>query len=724
MIINLNIKFISKRLQIILYGIILKLFISFPFYIYCQNETNGTNNTINNTSSSHKSLEAECNGNTLNYYISANFQKYIDYLSLNFSEFEDKPLISSIEEIKSIGVVEGTIYEKLAKTRYGSNYKTYKSYHEIQNALKTHLIDGFITSKEYGDIIKMNNDDLTYFYYENRDITINYKLFIKSSDNDNLLNKIKFVISKDLNELKTTWFGCDENFKNIFKNLSEENENLTIALKINEPPFSYLDLNGDNSGLIVDILYHFANNYGYNLEIINLEQDYTIDQLLETNNNIQISGFLCFNETYENQIIFENLFNEEIETVVIIRYENYNHSKLFETYDSIEKFNNEILGALNETVDLTGNYFNNAEIQIKENAYDLFNSLLLKEINGFIIDELASIYYSNKVNERFVYFPNIIGKNYFCFIFENETIKNQFNEFLSSINNKNISLEEIFSEIELIDELTNKTFEGNETLNIIIDKNIIPFVYKEKGIYKGYEISLLYNFSYKYDYALTFNEKNEINNNVYIGCLNISNETELGFFSDTIYESNIVFTTRKDILKDYLTIKILDKNYREKTKNEIIIPIIFSNNRKLSFCIAPEKYNYTIILECYIFGLYSFNQFLGQLEYGEIDNKIKIMGTSIEVKNLLNANSIFPEENIINRSNLENIICPNNFNSTVKVKSSSSGYKIRVASIVGLVVVGILFATAILTIVIMYTKEIKSPKEKKYKLTNTSSNVI
>ena len=277
----------------------------------------------------------------------------------------------------------------------------------------------------------MNNKNLTYFDFENIDKNINYKLFIKTPDNNNLLNELELELSNIFNDLKTIWLGCDDNFKKIYKNFRRENNDLTIALKINEPPFSYLDSNGENIGLIVDLLYHFANSFGYNLNIINLEKNNNINQLFQENENISISGFLSFNESYENEIIIKNIFNEEIKTVVIIRKENYNNNNLLKVYESIDKFNNENLGTIDETYELTRNYFNDAKIQIKDDVYNLFNSLLMGEINGFIIDELTSMYYSNKVNERFVHFPNIIGKNYFGFIFDNEKIKNQFKDELN-----------------------------------------------------------------------------------------------------------------------------------------------------------------------------------------------------------------------------------------------------------------------------------------------------
>ena len=46
-------------------------------------------------------------------------------------------------------------------------------------------------------------------------------------------------------------------------------------------------------------------------------------------------------------------------------------------------------------------------------------------------------------------------------------------------------------------EQLNNSLNETEILNIIINKTIIPFVFKENGIYKGYEINLINSFSYE-----------------------------------------------------------------------------------------------------------------------------------------------------------------------------------------------------------------------------------
>ena len=133
----------------------------------------------------------------------------------------------------------------------------------------------------------------------------------------------------------------------------------------------------------------------------------------------------------------------------------------------------------------------------------------------------------------------------------------------------------------------------------------------------------------------------------------------------------------------------------------------------------PSKYDDNISLNCSVFGLYIQNQFKGEYEFGTLNNKIKITNLILEAKNFLNANNLFPDENIVNISNMTGIICPDLYNEINKTQNKTSGFKVTTASIIGLIVVGILLAAAILIIVMMYTTEIKPTKKGNYKLTHS-----
>ena len=63
--------------------------------------------------------------------------------------------------------------------------------------------------------------------------------------------------------------------------------------------------------------------------------------------------------------------------------------------------------------------------------------------------------------------------------------------------------------------------------------------------------------------------KNETNK-VYVGVTKIL-QTNLGFYSEAIYEINIILETRKEKLKDTFKIIVLSNNYKEKSVNNVFM---------------------------------------------------------------------------------------------------------------------------------------------------------
>ena len=63
---------------------------------------------------------------------------------------------------------------------YKLNIKKYKTYDENNEALRQLNIDGYIVTKVFGDFIKMNNYELTYFEYKNNKEIIQYKFLIQN----------------------------------------------------------------------------------------------------------------------------------------------------------------------------------------------------------------------------------------------------------------------------------------------------------------------------------------------------------------------------------------------------------------------------------------------------------------------------------------------------------------------------------------------------------------
>ena len=178
----INILFRNNKHKRISEYIFLFITIELNLYSYhiilCQDD-------LNNSVEKIFSMEPQCKGITLTYYISANLSKYMENLSQNYSMIENKPIFSSIKDITNIGYVKNTIYENFTENLIVANNISFDSYDEMIQSLNFGSIDAFITTKIFADIIKMNYADLTYFEYKdsNSDKIIQYKYFLKSSNN-------------------------------------------------------------------------------------------------------------------------------------------------------------------------------------------------------------------------------------------------------------------------------------------------------------------------------------------------------------------------------------------------------------------------------------------------------------------------------------------------------------------------------------------------------------
>ena len=521
----------QKKRRYILFLFFFEIIIFFQIFVGCQDNQDENDTTIIDNEGG--ALKAECKENTLKFYYFANFSDYLEILYENYIDIESRPIYKSIDDIKALGVIDGTVYKNISQNLNLGQLRLYSTYDEIISALRRRIIDGFFTCKEFGDYIKMNNDDLTYIEYNTTEDIIHYNFLIQNLD-DNIVNDLDDFISNNIEELKTIWFGCDNSTKKVNKILTGDKLKIIAALNFNEPPFAYIDSNGNKVGLILDLLYRFANSSKYSLNILEINQCFTLEELMG-NITSDIFGFMSFEEIDEDIILSKKIFDNEIKSVIVIRTENSENESPWDIFiEMSDDFTDEQIGALNYTFDLTQRIFGQSEIVIKESILELFNSLLLNEITAFFIDELTAKYYKKMASNMIGYYPNIVDRHNLTFFFTNEEVRDQFNEGLLELNEElihlqNQSLEEIMDEIEIMEELINE-LEGTDKLNVVlINKNIRPYSYIENGRYKGFEINIIYYFSYLYNYSITFDREYETDNNVYIGYFNISDYEDYDF---------------------------------------------------------------------------------------------------------------------------------------------------------------------------------------------------
>ena len=430
-------------------------------------------------------------------------------------------------------------------------------------------------------------------------------------------------------------------------------------------------------GSEIEFLYLFAKQYEYQINLIEVNTyEEQIESLKSREANIS-AGYFIIKDNIINGITFSETIYES-KVFMIVRYSNLPESMKFKPpHNSVNQFDGENIGYLKNSsyVPLSSKYFPKSKTYGYDAFSELYYHLLMKNIEGFVIDEILSKYYE-------VLFKNKIA----CYTIDNEdsplgfafqknekgiALMNEFNEFISTLN---------------LEEISNKWLEI-DTSKIIIDKNLdingklinvaFDFLYKplsfiEEGEERGFEIEILYKFAKAKNYNINLTRVTVEERMTYIeegkaeisgGAMTITDERKKKVhFSNPLFITSLGFVVRTDNKKDMIKIKIMDNNYKEKSDNNAELKVQFSDSIKTSTCIFPDTYNETILINCTIDNLNNINASKG-FKYMSTSDKMNILFNNLELNNFFEANSKIPgHNNIIIESSKDKIICFSSFN--------------------------------------------------------------
>ena len=495
----------------------------------------------------------------------------------------------------------------------------------------------------------MDSEDLTYIEVtEEEQEEIDSVLIVNSNYPELSAQLNEYVPIFD--NITKIWIGKDDGLKYFNKTIENTQKNLTILVHFNQVPFSFIR-DGELVGILPHVMYGFANKYNYSLEIVEAQNN---DQYIQDikDNIVNISIGYLFKGSYENDdslLIIKSPV--KVTTVNIIRYDNSIDSNIWTIPNSISDFNGWKIGSLTSQKNLLKQLFPKStedQIATADNINDLFTRLLLEDMDGILIDKIVLDYYEKKTN-RLSSYDDILVNNSYGFKFKDKQLAEKYNEFLAS-NYDNDKLNNLFNEWKsastskiIEEEYTSLT--GDNYLTVSFD-NVRPMSYLENGIYKGYELDLLYRFAKENDYNIQIiknMKENDNSNTVIIGCQNITN-IDGYYFSNPILNSSSILATRKDSKRNSLPLVVLNENYTTKANNAIDIPVEISGINKTSSCVFPEIfYNDVITINCSISDLSEIGEFKGEIKHGDSKDRIKILYSTIRADNLMKANELFSE---------------------------------------------------------------------------------
>ena len=611
-------------------------------------------------------IEPHCDGRIINYSIFANFKEYLE----NVKNLDGNEIFDSLEVLKykKLGTISGTYYNK---TIFNLVIE-YDSYDQLYLDLRTFKIDGIIQTDRYAEEVIILYNDLSLFP---EPIQINKIGFGIQKNNTTLQNQINEFIKKnrDIHETNIslwTRFNLDE--KHIDTKFSGENRSLNIVVRFANYPYTYKD-NEEIMGSEIAFLYNFAREYGYklNLKEVNTYED-QIESLINNSSDIAAGYFIIKNDSINDINYSEFLYKSKV--YIIVRYSNLPESIEFKyPYSSIDQFRGENIGLIDGSYysSITNSFFPDSEIILYKSFAEIYYHLLMKDIEGFVIDDLVAEYYKIVFNNKLLYYKMNISEENVGFGFQKnahgKALLNEFNEFISTIN-----LDPIYKKWYVLD--TSKlTIDKNlnsdgKLINVALNLELKPICFIEGDEMKGFEPELLYRFAKAKKYNMKITKVNLTERISYVeqgkadisgGVLSITEDRKKKIdFSNPLYTTGLAFAVRIEKKKDEIKIRVLDNNFYEKSNNNVEVQVKFYNSIKNSTCIFPDKYNDTFLINCTISNLDNIESSKKGFEYLNTSDKINILSRNLELDNFFQANSkIIGHNNIIIEGNKDKIIC-------------------------------------------------------------------
>ena len=270
-----------------------------------------------------KKIEEQCtdNSNILKYNIVLNSTAFL----YNLEASSKRNLLSSIKELdgKTIGVEQGKTFSDLIKINFPNSEILYS---DSPNSLILDLLKSKIDAFLIEEIVAKywTNELNVITIFKNKISNDSYAFGFQKGMNDKIkseFNQYLLDIKKDntYDYLLQIWTSENTLLKKIDKDLIGINGKIKVGFNTNVPPFAYME-NNEIIGFEVDLLYRFAKQFGYQIELKSLTIEEQINELI-VNNNIDLVGG-CFSITEQRKILMDfSTVIYEGGTVIVIRNE-------------------------------------------------------------------------------------------------------------------------------------------------------------------------------------------------------------------------------------------------------------------------------------------------------------------------------------------------------------------------------------------------------------------
>ncbi len=513
-----------------------------------------------------------------------------------------------------IGVMEGTVQDRYLYDNYPEiSVLKYQAPSDLIMALKSKKVQGVMLPKTTARLIIKHNPEIGFlteslfsnplgvgFHKDNSSLKKEFDLF---------LEKIKANGTYD--EMYQRWFEEDAESAIMPEfNLANNKKQLNLGVSTGNLPFlAYSE--GQYIGFDAEMLYRFAEENGYNLNITSFQFSSLINALVSRKVDV-IAYSIAITEERKKQVLFSNeylMFNN----AVLVLKENLSQRIVRDAclVDFFGKTIGVFEGTIHDTY-ITNNY---PEIKLKKytDTSSLIMSLKTKRVDAILLDK-AYAYYVIKLND----YLEIIADDIFpqsisvAFAKEKTNLLDEFNAFL-----KEIKLSGVYDEMadrwfdkvedEIIPIDIKKPTENLKPLALGIVVAGLPYSTYFNQKLKGFDIELIERFALErnYDLSVSILEFTSLIPALVSGRVDMiaagisvteERQKQVSFSDEYFNDSIAVLTLKSDYSPQNSTLLSLIDDFRNSYHSNLIQEkryLLILNGLKITFIIS--------ILSC-IFG--------------------------------------------------------------------------------------------------------------------------
>lgn len=419
----------------------------------------------------------------------------------DFLELED------FEDAK-IGVMLGSSFDLLAKERFPKAERVY--YHSLTDLilnLKKNKIDGILMDMGYFAPLGWEHSDLTYIETD-MPATSYAVAFPKTASSEPLMEQMNEFILKQtengwLDEMYKKWFGSVEPVGKLdMSELTGENGTIRVAITVECKPFSYMK-NGEVCGFDADFIFQFAKEYGYSLEMDDMNFGALLPSLSAGRYDMAIAGITVTDERKESVHFSDAYYRSPI--VMAVQHSVKASPK---TLADLETATIGIVTGTNWDA-VAETKFPNAERKYFTSSVDAAIALEQGKIDAFFADKTvyAGMRWENEnLNALDEPIENISNALILPREGYDETLLSQINAFVAKTK-KDGTLDALadkwFGESEPTEHPDYQSLTGeNGTVKIAVGDSMKPTAYQRGNLYTGYEVDFLTMFAEEYGYRL------------------------------------------------------------------------------------------------------------------------------------------------------------------------------------------------------------------------------